>query len=81
MRTARLARALTKHANTFGIPIMMVVVIYLIPALILLITRWLWELFIVSGIVHFWLRLKLRKDEYWLDNYMDALKEENYLEP
>ena len=81
MRTARLARALTKHANTFGIPIMIVVVIYVIPAFTLILTGWLWELFIVSVALHLWLRVKFRKDEYWLDNYLDALKEPGYLEP
>lgn len=81
MAHARLSRALTKHANTFGIPIMIVVVLYIIPAMVLVVTGWLWELFIVSIILHIWLRLKFRKDEYWLDNYVDALKEPGYLEP
>ena len=81
MRTARLARALTKHANTFGIPIMIVVLLYIIPALVLLVTGWLWELFIVSIALHLWLRAKFRKDEYWLDNSLDAPREGSYLEP
>lgn len=81
MRRARLARALTKHANTFGIPIMIVAILYIIPAFALVITGWLWELFIVSIVIHLWLRAKFRKDEYWLDNYIDALKEPGYLKP
>ena len=81
MNTAPLARALTKPFFTAGAPLVLVLPLYIIPGVALIVTGWLWELFIPGAIIHIWIRLKFRKDEYWLANMVDALKEEQYLQP
>ena len=81
MQEARLARALTKHTYTFGVPAIVVVPCYLIPVLFLVYTGWIWELIPAGAIIHLWLRFRYIKDEYWFSNYIRALRMENYLEP
>lgn len=78
---ARLARALTKSYHQMGAPALLVLPCYLIPAAVLIATGFLWVLFIPGVITHLYLRYKFRKDEYWLANYIDALREDQYLEP
>lgn len=81
LRTARLARALSKHYHVFGAPTLLVLPCYFIPFIVLLATGWVWELFIFGFIMHLWLRYRYLKDEYWLSNYIRALRMESHLEP
>ncbi len=81
MRESRLARALTKSFHQMGAPALLVLPCYLIPIMVFVLTGFLWELIVPGVIVHLYLRYKFRKDEYWLANYMDAIKEDQYLEP
>lgn len=80
MKTAYCARALTKHSFGMGAPIGMVAPCYLIPA-VLGLAFGLWETFLVGIIVHIWLRMKYRKDEYWFSYLIESLQEEQDLEP
>lgn len=81
MREARLARALSKHYYVFGAPTQLVLPCYVIPVFVFMLTGWCWELIIPGFCIHMWLRYRYRKDEYWLSNYVRALKMETHLEP
>ena len=81
MNETRLAKALTKHYYALGAPGIAVMLCYLIPGMVWLCTGWLWELMLAGGIVHLFLRYRYRKDEYWVRNYIDALRMKNHLEP
>lgn len=78
---ARLAKALTKSYHQMGAPTLMVLPCYVIPLIVLILTGFLWELFIPGVIIHIFMAVKFRKDEYWFKNHIDALKEDQHLEP
>lgn len=77
----RLARALGKHYYVFGAPAQLILPCYVIPVFVFVMTGWLWELIIPGALMHLWLRHMYLKDDYWLVNYIRALKMPNTLEP
>lgn len=81
MNRSLLARAMTKHTFSLGAPLTLVAPCYAIPVFLFMLVRTLWILIPVGFGIHMWMKLKFRRDEYWLANYFDALMEEQNLEP
>lgn len=82
MTKAPFAKALTKHSYQLGCPPKLIIPVYLIAVFVFIITdfKFFYLLFPAVG-WHIWAKAKLEKDEYFVDYFLDYLKEEPELEP
>lgn len=86
METKPFAKALTKNTYQFGAPLK-ILALGLIPGLIIwLITflidgRGLWYFVLLELPWFLFIKIKLSRDEYWLDYLKDAFVQEAHLEP
>lgn len=81
MKTAPLAKALTRKSHAAGVPGWMIPILYIPPAAVFIATEWMWQAFIPSAVLHLYMAFKYRKDEYWLKNLVDALRSPQSLRP
>lgn len=81
MRTSPLAKALTKKTHGMGVPGWMIPILYIPPAIIFLVTNWMWHMFIPAGVLHLYMTVRYRNDEYWLKNLVNALRTPQDLRP
>lgn len=75
------AKALTKHVYTLGAPLLLILPGFVVGAIPWIITGWMWETILLGLVWFVFLRIKFEKDEYWFAYFVQALKENNHMEP
>lgn len=82
MITAPFAKALTRHSYQLGCPPKLIMPVYAVAVFVLLLTRLSFFYLIPVAIAwHIWVKFKIEKDEYFIDYFLDYLREETELEP
>lgn len=78
---ARVAKALIEPTDKGKIPFVYVVLIYILPATILIATKSLWQFFIPAVAFHLLLRWAYRKDQHYVRYFFMELKTPDRFEP
>lgn len=77
----RLAKVLTKGPNGGSVPSVVTMLLFGIPILVLLATKWMWHLFLISVPTYFILRAVYKKDEYGVAYFIKELFSPQHFEP
>jgi len=78
---AKVAKALTNGTDNGKTPISVLLLIYIIPAFVLLFTRAVWQLFIPAFVIHMIIRHFYKKDPFYLRYLIDELRTPERFEP
>lgn len=78
---ARVARALIEPTDKGKVPFVYVVMIYIIPATVLIGTQAVWQLFIPAVAIHLLLRWAYKKDQHFVRYFFMELKTPDRFEP
>ena len=77
---ARIAKALIEPTDKGKVPFVYVVIVYVIPAGLFIMTK-VWQLFILAVAFHLFLRFMYKKDQHYLTYTFMELKTPDRFEP